>query len=137
MSVVAKVTIAAPAKRVWTTLTSPRDMACWMGGVSDLTFDGDGLLRLGSRISFTTRGRTVESEVIAFEALHRLAFRSRQGPVEATYTYLIRGHEPVTLTHEIDCIVRGFARIFRPLIVGAIRRSDGPHAERVRALSTA
>lgn len=128
---VAQVDLSLPADAIWSALTTPEEMATWMGEVTNLTTEDGGALRMGSKIRFTTRGKQVQSRVIAFEPNRRLSLRAQQGPVQAVYTYELHGAGPVRVTHDIECRVRGLLGPLRPLIARMLRRTDGGQLDRL------
>ncbi len=128
---VAIANLSLPADAIWSALTTPEEMATWMGDVTNLTTEDGGALRMGSKIRFTTRGKQVESKVIAFEPNRRLSLRAQQGPVQAVYTYELHGAGSVRVTHDIECHVRGLLGLLRPLIARTLRRTDGGQLDRL------
>ena len=76
-------------EEVWAYLTDFRNAKDWMTGIENLAAKGGGPLELGTRLSFTARGKERETRVTAFEPGRQIALTSTQGGVTATYSYAL------------------------------------------------
>ena len=116
---------------VWKRLTDWERAADWMAGIDAL--EADGPSAAGTRLAFLARGKRRESVIAGLEPGRSLVLTSRQGPVEATYTYRIepeRGGTRLRLLAECD--VAGPLRLLAPLLRAAIKRADGGQPEALR-----
>jgi uncharacterized protein YndB with AHSA1/START domain len=123
--------IAATPTVVWRHLTDPALMGVWM-------FDNGNSVRpanqeplaLGTQLIFKARGAERMSEVVEFEEGRRLALRTAQGSISATYVYEMTpdgARSRVTL--KVDCVAHGLTKLFAPLIRPRIRISDSKQLE--------
>lgn len=123
----AEARIERPAGEVWRHLTDPDLMTAWMTSIDDLKTADGGPLREGSRLVFSARGAERDSDVVEFEAERRIALRSTQGPITATYRYEMRPADggATVVTLRADCVAKGLATLITPLLRPLIRRTDG------------
>lgn len=133
-------TIDAPIDEVWRYLTETSLMQTWMPGLEQLRSHDGKPLSANSRLFFKARGRQRQSDVVAFRTCECIALRSTQGPLTATYTY---GIEPAgvdggttRVTLDADCVAKGLAKVFAPLLRTMIRRADGGQLSRLKAVVT-
>ena len=122
----------APAV-VWRYLTDFAHAEDWMTGVESMTADDAGPLRVGQRLRFKSRGKTRLSEITGLQTGNSIALTSTQGGITATYTYHLEPDEEGTrMTLTAVCSATGGWKLLHPLIVFAMRRSDGTHLEQLR-----
>ena len=126
-------TIDAPPARVWAALTDFEQAHRWMG---DVTFvDASVPIEVGTELRFETRGKTITTQVVGYEAERSLVMRTTQGPVTAEYAYALAPDDAGTrVTLEATCEARGIAALFGWLIRGAIRKTDGGQVAALKAL---
>jgi uncharacterized protein YndB with AHSA1/START domain len=117
--------IEAPAPLVWKHLTDPELMGEWMPGIESIRARDEAPLDVGSKLIFTTHGSEKTSEVVDFMPGERIALRSRQGPVTATYRYGLRPRgDGAIVAVEADSVATGPGKLIAPLIRALIRRTD-------------
>ncbi len=122
----AEQSIAAPPAHVWRYLTEPDLITAWMPNVTAVTTPGSGPVSAGMTFHTTVRGRGQAATVVDFVPGERLALRSTQATVTATYTYSLAPDDRGTCaTLTADCTATGLIRLVMPLIAIAIRRTDG------------
>ena len=129
---VAEQSIAQPPDRVWKALTDWDEAHRWMNGIDRMSADGPNAR--GTKVTFHTRGKDRDAEIVAYEEGSVIALRSVQGSVTADYRYEVKpsgdGNTAVTLT--ADCEARGWLAILGPLIRFGIRRTDSGQLEALR-----
>ncbi len=126
-------TIAASPARVWAVLIDFEQAHRWMGEVTFV--DASGPIEAGTELRFETRGKTITTQVVGYEAERSLVLRSTQGPVTAEYAYaLVPEGDGTRVTLEATCEARGFAALFAPFIRGAIRKTDGGQITALKAV---
>ncbi|MEO1061831.1 MAG: SRPBCC family protein [Actinomycetota bacterium] len=117
--------IRRPIEEVWAVLVDWARAPEWMAGIDAISAAGD--VAVGTRLTFTARGKERPAEIVELDVGRRLSIRSEQGPVTATYRYEL---EPSTeaatwLRLRADCEVRGPLGVLAPLIRRTLRRTDG------------
>ena len=115
-------TIDRPADEVWQLLTDWNRAAGWLGVDS---IRADGPTAVGTALVFRTRGKERRSEIVALEPGRSVTLRSRQGGVEADYTYGVTPEgDRTTATLVADVRTAGVWALVGPLVRAAIRRTD-------------
>ena len=137
MGFVAEEKIDVGPDLVWRHLTEPDLMSGWMPGIDGMrTIDGAPLGE-GSGLAFRSRGAERTSDVIHYRDKERLALRSTQGRVTATYTYLVKAHGDGTHVRlEAECRARGPMKLLMPLIRHLMRRADSGQLKHLKAAAT-
>ena len=133
-------TLEHPVDRVWAFATDWNNAPQWMSGVDSMRVEGSEPVGEGTAIVFVSRGAERGSTIAAWEPPHRVALRSVQGGVTATYSYrfeaLDEGRTEARL--EAVCEFRGALKLVGPLIGWLVERSDGGQlrnlAEAMKAL---
>ena len=117
--------IDRPPEEVWAYLTDFRNAKHWMTGIENLAPKGRGPLEIGTRLSFTARGKERETRVTALEPGRQIALTSTQGGVTATYSYaLAPDGDGTEVTLEAVCQATGAWRLLHPVIALAMKHSD-------------
>jgi len=90
--------------------------------------------RAVSELVFSARGKDRDAMVRAWEPDRRLVLESTQGGVTAIYEYLLAANGPATdMRLRASCVTRGALwRLASPLLVVAMRLTDGPQLKRLR-----
>lgn len=128
----AEVTLPLPPDEAWSALTRWEEAERWMGDVDDVRALGPNVA--GTRVVFTARGKTRESEIAVAEAPTRLVLRSEQGAVVAEYRYDLTPVEGGTRVGLVAaCHTGGLLRLLGPVIRGAIRKADQGQLDRLAA----
>lgn len=129
-----RVTIKRPREEVWNYLTDFAHAAEWMKGVDSMNQTSDGPLGVGTRFVFRARGADHVTEVTAYEPLQQISLTSTQGGITATYNYLLKDiGEDTELILNARCEASGLWRLVHPLVVYAMKRSDAPQVQNVKA----
>lgn len=129
-----RVTIKRPREEVWNYLTDFAHAAEWMKGVDSMNQTSDGPLGVGTRFVFRARGADHVTEVTAYEPLQQISLTSTQGGITATYDYLLKDiGEDTELILNARCEASGLWRLVHPLVVYAMKRSDAPQVQNVKA----
>jgi uncharacterized protein YndB with AHSA1/START domain len=118
---------------VWAALTDWEHATEWMPGVEAIApVDGQG--GVPSKLRFSARGKDRDAMVRAWEPDRRLVLESTQGGVTAIYEYLLAANGPATdMRLRASCVTRGALwRLASPLLVVAMRLTDGPQLKRLR-----
>jgi uncharacterized protein YndB with AHSA1/START domain len=137
MGFVAEEKIDVGPDLVWRHLTEPDLMSGWMPGIDGMrTIDGAPLTE-GSGLAFRSRGAERSSDVVHYREKERLALRSKQGPVTATYTYHVKPHgEGTHVRLEAECRARGPMKLLMPLIRYLMRRADSGQLKHLKEAAT-
>lgn len=128
--------IDRPAEEVWAELTDWSAASRWMVS-GELRPLGDAQVGEGSRLAFESRGKTHESEVVAWEPPKRLALQSTQSGMTALYEYRCEpgasGGSDVTL--DARCWGNGLVwKLLAPLIGYAMQRADSGQLTKLKTL---
>ena len=128
--------IASSVEEVWACLTNWRRAPEWMRGIEAMHVIGDGPVGEGTRLAFRARGADRESTIVAWSPPHRLALRSRQGGMTATYEYTCKPENRGTrLTLRARCEARGVGwRLAGPLVRFLIKRADSGQVTALKRL---
>ena len=131
---VTETTVAAPADRVWATLTDWERAPEWMAGIDTLTTAGPTVP--GTEIVFEARGRRRPARIVEVDDGRSLVVRSTQGPVTADYRYEVVAEDDQRsrLRLVADCEVRGPLAVLAPLLRRSLRRTDGGQPAALGAL---
>ncbi|MEM9455918.1 MAG: SRPBCC family protein [Myxococcota bacterium] len=118
--------IPRPVEEVWAFVTDFAGAPRWMRAVDRMWVDGAGPVGEGTSLVFESRGAERRCVVSAWEPTRRLALRSTQGGVTATYVYGFEAEGSGTRV-ELEAIYefRGAIRLVAPLIGWLVRRTDG------------
>lgn len=118
--------IAGSREEVWACLTNWQRAPEWMKGIEEMRALTDGPVGEGTRLVFRSRGAERETTVVAWAPPHRLALRSQQGGMTATYEYTCEPEDRGTrLTLRARCEAQGFGwRLASPLIGFLMKRAD-------------
>jgi len=128
-------TIAAAPEEVWDYLVDFRNAGQWMPGIDDMSQTTPGPVEVGTNLTFDARGKQRASQVSDLDPGQRLALTSTQGGVTATYTYSVAPSDAGTeMTLHAVCRATGFWKLLHPLIVFAMRKSDGPQLSNLKAV---
>ena len=126
-------TIDRPVETVWAQLTDFDRADPWMTSVDNLAKTTDGSIAAGTRLTFRSRGQERETVVTAWEPGRRLELTSTQGGVTANYDYVLEPTDDGTrITLDARCRATGPWRLIHPLIVFAMKRSDGDQLAKLR-----
>ncbi len=100
--------IARSVDEVWGCLTDWKRAPDWMDGVDEMQAVGGGPVGEGTRLVFRSRGAERDSTVATWSPPHRLALRSQQGGMTATYEYTCQPEDGGTrLVLHARCEARG------------------------------
>jgi hypothetical protein len=105
-----------------------------MKSVQGMTQVTDGPLGIGTRIRFGARGKERDTSVTAFDPGKRIALTSTQGGVTATYEYSVApaGDGSEVTLHAV-CKATGLWKLIHPLIVFAMKKTDGSQLADLKA----
>jgi carbon monoxide dehydrogenase subunit G len=124
-------TVPRPADQAWATLTDWDSAAGWLG-VDRIRAEGP--TAVGTRLTFTARGKDRVSEISALDPGRSVTLRSVQGGVTADYRYTVEpAGDGTRLTLVADVTTRGPWRALGPVIRAAIRRSDAGQLDALAA----
>lgn len=119
-------TIDRPLDEVWAFATDFSGAPRWMKGVDRMWAADPGPVGEGSVLVFETRGAERRSTVSCWEPRRRVALRSVQGGVTATYTYVFEARGDRTeVALEAVCEFRGAMKLLAPLVGWLVERTDG------------
>ena len=118
--------IPRPVDEVWAFVTDFAGAPRWMRAVDRMWVDGAGPVGEGTSLVFEARGAERRCTVSVWEPTRRLALRSEQGGVTATYVYGFEAEGSGTRVElEAICEFRGVIRLMAPLIGWLVERADG------------
>ena len=131
----ATVHIGRSMEDVWACLTNWKRAPEWMRGIEEM-HAADGPVGEGTRLVFRARGAERESTIVTWSPPRRLALRSRQGGMTATYEYTCEPEDGGTrLTLCARCEARGVGwRLASPLIGFLMKRSDSGQVAALKRL---
>ena len=121
---------------VWACLTDWQRAPDWMNGIDEMHAIADGPVGEGTRLVFRARGAERASTIVDWSPPRRLALRSRQGGMTATYEYTCEPEDGGTrLTLKARCEARGFGwRLASPLIQYLMKRTDSGQVAALKRL---
>jgi len=128
--------IGRPVEEVWAFLTDWRRAPEWMAGIDGMRAAIDGAVGNGTRVVFRARGSDRDAVIVAWAPPQRLALRSTQGGMTATYVYTCKPEASGTrLTLDARCEASGLGwRLAGPLIGFLMKRADSGQVAALKRL---
>jgi len=129
-------TINRPAAEVWSYLTDFSHATDWMDGIDDIIQLTPGKIGVGTGFNFYTRGRMYQTEITTYDPdSHTIALTSKQGNVEATYTYALteKEHAVAEISMHITCQASGLMAFLQPLLLWIMKRTDSSQLANLKA----
>jgi uncharacterized protein YndB with AHSA1/START domain len=138
VDVVTEIVIDRPVDQVAGYASDPMNAPQWYVNITDVTWETEPPLRVGSRLAFVARflGRTLTYtyEIVELVPGSRLVMRTGEGPfpMETTYTWepAATGGTRMTLRNRGE--PAGFSRITAPAMAAAMRRANRGDLARIK-----
>lgn len=128
--------VERPVEAVWRCLTDWNRAPEWMTGIDEMRPADGAAAGEGSRLKFRSRGTDRDTLIVVWSPPERLALRSVQGGMTATYEYTCAPERDGTrVTLNARCEAKGLGwRMVSPLIRLLMKRADSGQVAALKRL---